>query len=143
MIVTGDHGQVPAEPAREVAIDGFPEIVAHLARPPTGDRRAAFLTARPGHVEELTSSLGRVLPAGHQIVSLPRALAAGLFGPPPYHPEISERLGDLLVLVPSPAGLTYRLPGARPRERFLRGAHGGLDPAELTIPLVSAPLNEI
>lgn len=143
VIVTGDHGQVETTAEAEFALDRHPEIVAHLARPPTGDRRAAFVTARPGHLEALRAALERSLPTGSRILPMPAAVEAGLFGPPPFHPELTERLGDLLVLVPPPACVTYRLPGAAPRSRFLLGAHGGLDPAELLVPLVSASLAEI
>ncbi|HXY47720.1 MAG TPA: alkaline phosphatase family protein [Thermoplasmata archaeon] len=143
VVLTGDHGQVPAAPDQEIAIDRWPAIVAHLARPPTGDRRAAFLAARPGHLPSLRDELARVLPPGHHILPIPAALDSGLFGGPPFHPELSERLGDLLVLVPSPAAITYRLPGSPPRTRFLPGAHGGLDPAELLVPLVAGSLAEI
>ena len=143
VLVTGDHGQVPADLASEIAIDRCPEILGHLARPPTGDRRAGFLAARPGHLAELLVALGKELPPGHRVIPMPLALENGLFGPPPFHPEIRERVGDLLVLVPSPASLTYRLPGALPRTRFLKGAHGGLDPAELVIPLIAGALSEL
>jgi hypothetical protein len=70
------------------------------------------------------------------------ALDAGLFGPPPFHPEVEERLGDLLVLVPSPAGLTYLPPGAS-AGRHLEGAHGGLEPDELAVPLVTGRLRDL
>lgn len=143
IVLTGDHGQVPVTPGEEIAIDRRPEIVAHLARPPTGDRRAAFLSARPGHLSALKDDLARVLPRGHHVLPVPTALEAGLFGAPPFHPELTERLGDLLVLVPSPAAITYRLPGSPPRSRFLPGAHGGLDPAELLVPLIARSLAEI
>ncbi len=143
IIVTGDHGQVASTPATEFPLDRHPKIVAHLARPPTGDRRAAFLTARPGQLDALRSALGEALPSSHRIVGMPAAIEAGLFGPPPFHPELSERLGDLLVLPPAPACITYRLPGAAARSRSLLGAHGGLDSAELLVPIVAGTLAEI
>ena len=143
VVLTSDHGQVPADPMAEVAIDADPTILGHLLHPPTGDRRAGFLTARPGHIEALTRVLEARLPPGHRILSMPTAVSAGLFGPPPFHPELSERLGDLLVLVPSPSGLTYRLPGSPARTRFLGGAHGGLEPAELIVPLLSGSLSDL
>jgi len=143
VVMTSDHGQVPTDPKDEVAIDASPTILPHLLRPPTGDRRAGFFTARPGHLEALTGALEARLPIGHRIVSMPTAISAGLFGPPPYHPELTERLGDLLVLVPSPAGLTYRLPGAPARAHFLAGAHGGLEPAELIVPLLAGSLSDL
>jgi len=143
VLLTSDHGQVTTERAAEVAIDREPSILAHLAHPPTGDRRAGFFAARPGHVEALSEALAERLPPGRRVLSMPRALEAGLFGPPPFHPEIAERLGDLLVLVPSPAGLTYRVPGSPPRLRYTVGAHGGLEPAELVVPLVTGTLAEL
>ena len=143
VLVTSDHGQVPAGRPSEIEIDRHPEILAHLQHPPTGDRRAAFFAARAGHREALENELARQLPLGHRIVRIKAALEAGLLGPPPFHPEIGPRLGDLLALVPSPAGVTYRIPGAAPRSRYLEGAHGGLEPAELLVPLIAGPLAEL
>jgi hypothetical protein len=143
VLITSDHGQVAAERKDEVAIDAEPTILPHLLRPPTGDRRAGFFTARSGHLASLTAAFEDRLPPGSRILSMPAATSAGLFGPPPYHPELSERLGDLLVLVPSPAAVTYRLPGSPARARFLLGAHGGLEPAELIVPLIAGNLAEL
>jgi hypothetical protein len=143
VLITGDHGQVRATPESEVALDRVPEVASLLSRPPTGDRRAGFLSARQGRVDELTQGLERILPAGRRILPMSRAVELGMFGPPPYHPELSERLGDLLVLVPAPASLTYHLPGAPARKRFLRGGHGGIDPEELLIPLIAGGLAEL
>ncbi len=143
VLVTSDHGQVRAERSNEIAIDREPEILAHLQHPPSGDRRAGYFAARPGHCEALESALARRLPPGHRVLRTEDALRSGLFGPPPFHPEIGPRLGDLLVLVPSPAGMTYRVPGAAPRARYLSGAHGGLERAELLVPLIAGSLPEL
>jgi len=143
VVLTSDHGQVPTERKDNVEIDAAPTILPHLLRPPTGDRRAGFFTARPGHLAALSAALEGRLPPGHRVLSMPKAISAGLFGPPPFHPELDERLGDLLVLLPSPAGLTYRLPGTPPRARFLAGAHGGLEPAELIVPLLAGSLSDL
>lgn len=143
VLITSDHGQVPAERTDDVAIDAEPPILSHLLLPPTGDRRAGFFTARPGHLEALRAALEARLPEGRQILSMAAATSCGLFGPPPYHAELPERLGDLLVLVPSPAAVTYRLPGTPARARFLRGAHGGLEAAELIVPLIAGSLADL
>ena len=143
VLLTSDHGQVGTEPSHEIAIEREPELLAHLQHPPGGDRRAGFFTARPGEREALEAVLTRRLPPGHRIVRMDAALDSGLFGPPPFHPEVRSRLGDLLVLVPSPAGITYRVPGAAPRARYLRGAHGGLEAAELLVPLIAGSLPEL
>ena len=140
VLVTGDHGQVPASPEGRIAVETIPPVVRELAHPLAGDRRAGFFAARPGRVQALREALGSVVPAGSKILPMDRALEAGLFGPPPFHPEIAARLGDLLVLEPAPASLTYLLPGASPPSRYMLGAHGGLDPTELVVPLVAGPL---
>jgi hypothetical protein len=143
VVLTSDHGLVPADRKNEIAIDAEPTILPHLLHPPTGDRRAVFLAARPGHLEDLTTALRARLPSGHQIRSMPEATSAGLFGPPPFHPELAERLGDLLVLVPSPAGVTYRIPGTPSRRHFLAGAHGGIEPTELIVPFLAGSLTDL
>ncbi|MGA7477270.1 MAG: alkaline phosphatase family protein [Thermoplasmata archaeon] len=143
LLMTGDHGQVPMETERQFVVDREPALLAHLSRPPAGDRRAAYFAARPGHLSALREDLeGRVPPGGH-LIDLPAAVEAGLFGPPPFHPELSERLGDLLLLLPSPGGMSYTLPGARPRRHPMRGAHGGLEAAEFLVPLVQGSLSEL
>lgn len=141
VVLTADHGLVPTDPARQVAIDGEPSILAQLARPPAGDRRVGLLRARDGALGRLREALRERLPDGSRILAGPDAVEAGLFGPPPFHPELSERIGDLVVLVPSPTGLTYRVPGKLPLRRLLRGAHGGLEPDELLVPLVAGSLD--
>jgi hypothetical protein len=142
-LVTGDHGQVPIGVTAEIALDREEEILRHLAHPPAGDRRVGFFAARPGELEDLREALARRLPPGSRIVEVDAALRAGLAGPPPFHPELRERLGDLLAFVPSPAGFTFLPPGAAPADRHRDGAHGGLESEELIVPLIAAPLREL
>lgn len=142
VLVTGDHGQVPARLDAQVRLDRLPSVLREMDRPVTGDRRAGFFLARPGRRDALERALARHLPPGSRQIAMDEVVAAGLFGPPPYHPELAARLGDLLVLLPSPSGLTQLLPGAPRPRRHLSGAHGGLDRAELLVPLVAAPLAE-
>jgi hypothetical protein len=140
LFVTADHGQVPVDPSRQIRVDLLPEIADEMARPLAGDRRAGYFTARPGRLEALRAGLESHLPEGSRIVSMADAVSAGLFGPPPFHPELAERLGDLLALVPIPYGLLT--PRLRPESRspqFL-GSHSGLEPEELLVPLISGRL---
>jgi hypothetical protein len=143
LVVTGDHGQVPSTRAGRIALERIPGLMGHLSRPLSGDRRAGFLGIRPGHEPEVRRILSRHLPRGSRLIPMPEALRAGLFGPPPFHPEIEQRLGDLLALVPSPYGLTYLPPGAARPRRHLFGAHGGMEPEEMTVPLVSLSFRQL
>ncbi len=143
LLVTGDHGQVPASRPGRIALQDHPDLLERLSRPLSGDRRAGFLAVRAGRGPEVRAILARLLPKGSRVLPMERALSDGLFGPPPYHPEIRERLGDLLVLVPPPYGLTYVPPGVRPPARHLFGAHGGLSEEEMRVPLVSLSFAEL
>jgi hypothetical protein len=142
LLVTGDLGQVGARPEDRVALERHPEVVAEMRHPLAGDRRAGFFAARPGREEMLATRLRDVLPAGSSVIPMEEATRAGLFGPPPFHPELSDRTGDLLVLVPPSAGLTYTPPGTPTPRRQPAGAHGGLHPDEVLVPLVSGALSE-
>jgi predicted AlkP superfamily pyrophosphatase or phosphodiesterase len=142
LLVTADHGQKPTEPSAQIRVDLEPAIAREMSRPLAGDRRAAYLAARPGRSAALRSALESRVPPGSQIVDTDDALAAGLFGPPPFHPELRDRIGDLIVFVPEPAGLIQVPPGAAPSSREVHGSHGGLTPEELLIPLVAGRLSE-
>lgn len=143
VVITGDHGQVPMESTVQLVVDREPSILAHSSRPPSGDRRAAFFAARPGHLAALREELSARLPPGGHLLDMPSAVEEGLFGPAPFHPETAERLGDLLVLMPSPGGVSYTVPGARSRAHRMIAAHGGLEPEELLVPLISGPLADL
>ncbi|MCI4350476.1 MAG: alkaline phosphatase family protein [Thermoplasmata archaeon] len=141
LLLTGDHGQVPTLPAARIRVDEEPLIMAELARPIAGDRRGSFFAARPGRARALDAALRRRLPPGSRILDVAKAIEAGMFGPPPYHAELAERIGDRVVLVPSPAAMTYRLPGAAEPSRYLLGGHGGLEADELVVPLIAGTLD--
>jgi hypothetical protein len=143
VLITGDHGQVPLTREATVNVESVPALLREMDRPLAGDRRAGFFSARPGRVDALRTALEGSLPAGSRIFDVAEVIEAGLFGPPPHHPELEARTGDLLALVPSPAGLTYLPPGASPPTRQLRSGHGGLEPAELLVPLVCGTLTEL
>jgi hypothetical protein len=141
--VTGDHGQVPADLAHRVAVDEEETLVGEMVRPLAGDRRVGFFAARPGRRAALEEALHRRLLPKSPVVPRDAVLSAGLFGPPPFHPEIEERIGDLLAFVRSPQCLTYRTPGAAAPKRFLLGAHGGIEADELIVPLVRGSFAEL
>jgi len=143
VLLTADHGQVPAAPASQTAFDAEPALMELLARPPTGDRRVGLLRARSGSVDRLEEAVRVRLGRGTRTFRAEEAIRHGLFGPPPFHPELLERVGDLVVLVASPGGITYTPPGRPPMRRVLLGAHGGLETDEFLVPLVAGPLADL
>jgi Type I phosphodiesterase / nucleotide pyrophosphatase len=143
LLATGDHGQVAAAADRQIRVDQVPAVAREMAHPLAGDRRAGFFSARPGRRAALGRALRRLLPRGSRLLSMDAAVAFGLFGPGPYHPELASRLGDFLALVPTPWGLRDVLPGGAAPLRHLLGAHGGLAPEELVVPLIAGRLEQI
>lgn len=87
-----------------------------------GDSRSTYVDGPGDLIDELVAvtQARRVDPDG----------LAELLGPGS-HPELAERLPDALLLAPP-----GRLLMARPFDRRLIGYHGGLEPAELEIPLL-------
>ncbi len=143
VLLTGDHGQVEVRRELQLAVDEHPDLLAQMSRPIGGDRRGAYFAAAPGKEDGLARDLERYLPPGSRRVGIPDALAGGLFGPGPWHPEIEVRLGTFLALPVRGSGIVQHLPGATRPTRHLAGGHGGLEADELLVPLVHARLSEL
>jgi hypothetical protein len=144
MWVTGDHGQVEVRPSLAVPAHNDEALMALLRRPPSGERRAAFLEARSGRKEDLRRYLDTRLPQGWHFFTVEEVVKGDLLGPEPRHPELMDRLGDFMVIPPPGAAMYYRPPGSRGAEdHFLRGAHGGLSSDELLVTLVSLSMEDL
>jgi hypothetical protein len=65
-----------------------------------------------------------------EVLTSEEALALGLYGPPPYHPEFRRRLGDLLILPYAGRYVWWHEPDEY--ENVFFGHHGGLATDELT-----------
>jgi hypothetical protein len=141
--VTGDHGQVRADPSHSISVQREPSLLREMIRPLAGDRRAGFFAAREGRVGALTRALRLRLAEGTPVLGREVAAKIGVFGPRPFHPEFVERVGDVIAFVRSPESLTYLAPGAPPPKRFLTGAHGGVEADELLVPLIAGTLDEL
>jgi hypothetical protein len=146
LLITADHGQVPADPARTLYLNQrLPELRRWLrtdrrGRPLLfgGSARDLFLYVQDQHLEEAQARLSAPL-AGQARVQLTAALLdAGLFGPAPVAGRLRERLGNLAVL-PEAEQIVYWLEPGR-FEQKLRGHHGGLTPAEMLIPFMACEL---
>jgi hypothetical protein len=132
-ILTADHGHTTALPERQVALHDHRDFLRHLALPPTGEGRFAYLHVRPGHVEAARAYVEKVWPEV-PVVGIREAADAGLFGPGPEHPEFERRAGDLLLLPGDSVRFTTDYGAAR--APTLVGVHGGLSREEMLVPLL-------
>jgi hypothetical protein len=129
VLLTADHGQVEVSPERVDYLDDlWPELPAMLSQPrPAGSSRDAFLHVRAEHVDTVLAELPARLDDGAGVAGGARVLpAAELFDR--IGPRLAARLGQVAVL--AAPGREVWLRSAPANERWFRGQHGGLEPAE-------------
>jgi len=139
VLITADHGHVPSEVTRVVRLDREPSVVDDLRAPPTGERRMAYLHARPGRLVALRESCARQLGAVAESLDPDEAFARGLFGPGPVSAAARRRVGDLILLARADGQFVYPL-SPRPKPAIFAGNHGALDPREMLVPLLAVRL---
>lgn len=133
LLVTADHGFIATSAAHLIDLGDTPELVAMLAHPLSGERRATYVHLKPGCRQAFRA--GIEARHGHALWCMDSVdlLAQGWFGPPPYHPDLHNRIGDLTLLLRGDWTLRDRLPGEN--DYCLAGMHGGVSAAEREIPL--------
>lgn len=135
LLASADHGFVDSPEDRVVDLDTHPRLAALLARPLCGERRAAY-----GYVDEknrpaFAAYVGEHLARCAELVPSRELIAAGWFGPPPYHPRLAARVGDYTLLMKDNWTMRDWLPGEK---RFtMLGVHGGTSAAEMQVPLIA------
>lgn len=138
LIVTADHGQLPAAPEEAVLLSEQRALADTLLLPPTGQPRAAFLYPTSGAGPRLEAAMA---PFADRLLLLPSAEAIdrGLFGPPEAaHHHLSLRVGEYAAL--GLRGAQLLGPNVRREEVFRRGRHGSLSEEEVLVPLIALPL---
>lgn len=93
-----DHGQARVDYQHGLFIDEHPILEQGFLMPPAGESRAAYLYLRAGKLAKLRDYLKK-RQENCAMVLFEDALAAGLFGPPPWHEQAWEIIGELPVLV--------------------------------------------
>ncbi|MBS1250265.1 MAG: hypothetical protein MAG431_01858 [Chloroflexi bacterium] len=135
LILTADHGQVhtPHDPDRE--LKNHPLLVDMLTMLPSGENRCAYFYVKPGQKENVRAYIEEQWPGDFQVVDSAQALQAGLFGPPPHHPDAHNRVGDLLVMAKNDAYFWWA-----DKDNHLLGRHGGLTAQEMIVPFLAVRL---
>ena len=136
LVVSADHGFVPMEKSDYVNLSSLPGLKDAAILPPVGEPRASYLYLKNGSRDRLAGEEPHLLPGGLFSLSARRALASGLLGKGEIHPEVKNRLGDLVIVSTGRAGIHHPYPDAR----FLRGMHGGLTAEEMLVPLIVCEL---
>ena len=139
-----DHGLAPVNPETTVYLNNetrFPGLVPMLrtdraGRPlvPAGSCRDFFLYVEDDRLDEAHALLAGQLKGCAQVCRTADLIEAGLFGPRPLSSRFLDRVGNLVVLPFAGESVWWY-----EKDKFeikSHGAHGGLTPAEVEIPLL-------
>lgn len=144
LMLTADHGHMGTSEREQVMLNDYPDVLALLAHPPAGERRAPYLYARRGQAERLLDVARAQLGHAASAMSQEEAYACGLFGPDPLSDEARFRIGDVLLFPRGNLQLGYQpdYTGIPEHQRPnppppFRGMHGGLSPEEALVPLLA------
>lgn len=132
LFITADHGQLVSPNSRHIYLTDHPQLAEMLLMRPAGEPRVAFLYARQGCVPDVVAYVNKNLSEVATAVPTPEAVAAGLFGPPPYASQLYTRLGDVVLIMRH--NYLFVHPQDQELVERLYGWHGGMSPAEMRVP---------
>ncbi|MFC8598630.1 alkaline phosphatase family protein [Isoptericola sp. NPDC057191] len=133
VVVTADHGQVTADPARQHDVATQPELARDVVLL-GGEPRATHVYVSPdAHPRDVAARWSAVLGDDALVLLRDDAVAAGWFGPVADH--VLPAVGDVLVAARGAATVVdSRLHPSGARE--MPGVHGSLTAAEMIVPLL-------
>jgi len=135
IILTADHGQTSTPLKSNQVLLNHPDLNQHLRIKPTCENRLAFLYLRPGHEGDVRAYFSRHFPGRFSLITQDEAIHGGLLGPGPNHPDLLNRVGDLVAIAHDDAYLWWA-----DQEDFLLGRHGSLTPDDMLVPFLAARL---
>ena len=135
VILTADHGQTATPLNPNNVLSNHPVLNQHLRIKPACENRLACLYPRPGQTQAVQAYFSEHWPERFQLITQETALQAGLFGPGPHHPDLRDRIGDLIAIARQEVYLWWAN-----EADFLPGRHGSLHHQDMLVPFLAARL---
>jgi len=133
-VITSDHGMVQVPSSNNNFLKPTDTFNRLLSSPPGGEMRMMyFYLSRRNNVELLKHYFDSNYPDSADFLTPREALDLELFGPGRMHPELYNRVGDVIMVARENNAFTYMYSGGEER---LLGMHGGLTKEELYVPAV-------
>ena len=133
IVLTADHGQITTDRDNGIYdLKNHPEFTSMLHMLPTGENRLAYLYLKPGKKDTVKDYIHANWPDGFTLVDPERALEKDLFGPGDPHPDIFNRIGDLIAVAKGDAYWWWAA-----KENPLIGRHGGMSDQEMLVPFLA------
>ncbi|HPT49113.1 MAG TPA: alkaline phosphatase family protein [Accumulibacter sp.] len=135
LLVTADHGFIDSPGRHVICLDDHPHLQTLLSRPLCGERRVAYCYVAPENKAAFETYIRRHFGRATHLYASERLVAAGWFGPPPYHPRLAARIGDYTLVMKDNWTIKDWLPGEK--HHAMLGVHGGISAGEMRVPLVA------
>lgn len=135
VLLTADHGHIPTTPDRRRDWNYQPELMNLLTLRPTGENRLTYFYPKSRKGDELIRRIETVYPGEFNLVDSERFLNDGFFGTGTLHPDVENRIGDLIAIAKGDAFFWWN-----PRPDRLHSRHGGLSADEMIVPLIGLRL---
>jgi len=135
--LTADHGQITTPSRSAVLLQNHPQLRDALFMPPLGESRVPFFYVRSGQYARVWNYLHERLGKHFIFFSRQALIESGLLGTGTPHSELEYRLGDIIGIARHDAYLVRDSASISK----MRGRHGGLDAAEMLVPLLAARLD--
>jgi len=134
VVLTADHGQILTDKTDpHYDLRNHPDFTRRLHIQPTGENRMAYLYIKPGQMEAVREYIERTWPNQFTLLEPAYALEKGLFGPGKPHPNMLDRIGDLIAFGRGRAFWWWA-----PKPNPIIGRHGGLSEEEMVVPFFAA-----
>ncbi|MFW0790820.1 alkaline phosphatase family protein [Gordonia sp. CPCC 205333] len=130
LVVTGDHGMVPA--GHVIDVESTPELLAGVATV-AGEARVRHVYATPGAAGAVHDAWTATLGDHAHVVTRGRAIDEGWFGDR-VEAGVAARIGDVIAVARGHTILTRGV--SEPVESTMAGHHGAWTPAEQLVPLI-------
>jgi hypothetical protein len=134
VVATADHGFVDSVGADALEFADGPGLAALLRYPLCGETRVALCHVQEGREREFMQRAGDWLGERARVCPSMDLAREGWFGVGEPHPRLTERIGDVALVMNGRATVKDWTPG-EPRHRHV-GHHGGTSADELLIPLI-------
>lgn len=133
VLVAADHGFIDTSPARTVNLADHPDLADALVLPLCGEPRLAYCYVKPRQAGRFEQYILTELAHCIELRDSQELLEKGFFGTGTPHPRLAERIGDYTLVMKDNWIVKDRLPFEREHRQV--GVHGGVDAAEMYVPL--------
>lgn len=132
VLVTADHGMVDVPRSGHILLRDGDELVADVAAI-AGEPRMLHLYAEPGRAAHVLERWRAAESGRSWVMARDEAIGLGLFGE--VHPEVRDRIGDVLVAARGRIAYYDDRLTDKASQRMI-GQHGSLTPVERLVPLI-------